>query len=85
MVESKLIRVEIGTKGKLEELKIIEEEPMTKVLERLITTFEKYNKLIEELDINEETITNLLGRTDNVKKGNVMSEEEMRKKIFGNK
>ena len=85
MVNSQLIRVGIETKGKLEELKVIKEEPMTKVLERLILTFEKYQKLIEELDIDENTIRELTNRTNNVKKGNVMSEKEMREKLFGKK
>lgn len=85
MAESQHIRVEVETKDRLESLKVIKQEPMTKVVERLIDTFEKYQKLIEELDIDDKTINELMDRTKNVKKGNVMSEKEMRKKIFGEK
>lgn len=83
MAESQHIRVGVETKDKLENLKVIKQEPMTKVVERLIDTFEKYTKLIEELDVDEKTISELTNRINNIKKGNVMSEEDMRKKIFG--
>ena len=85
MGESQLIRVGAKTKVKLENLKIIKEEPMTKVIDRLISIFEIHQKLAEESEIDEELINELMNRINNVKKGEVMSEGEMRKRLFGGK
>ncbi len=79
-MEETMIRIKSDTKEALQNMKIARRESYDEIIKRLIIMIQ--NPISSHLEMDKRLLTTLKGRVENVKKGKVMSTDELFKKLY---
>ncbi len=82
-MEETMIRIKSDTKEALLNMKIARRESYDEIIKRLIIMIQ--NPTGQEFGADKQLLTTLKSRIENVKKGKVMSTDELFKKLYSKK
>ncbi len=82
-MEETMIRIKSDTKEALLNMKIARRESYDEIIKRLIIMIQ--NPVGQDCGIDKQLLTTLKNRIENVKKGKVMSTDELFKKLYSKK